>query len=151
MGKENNQYKTTPWLKHYYAARSRCFSGKYKGFVDFLMKREEFKDIWFRDEAYNLESPSIDRIDTNEGYLLDNCRFIENSENKRRPRRASSSSKSNFKGVYWQEDHNKFRVCITLDGKLKHMGYFSDEKEAAMHYNKCVSELFGEEININKV
>ena len=33
--------------------------------------------LWIRDNAEKLEKPSLDRIDSNKNYCVDNCRFIE--------------------------------------------------------------------------
>lgn len=82
---ENNRrwFKKNPWVKSYYGARGRCESGKYKGRIKFLMTIKEFKFLWNRDKAWLLKEPSIDRIDNKDNYILDNCRFIELSENSR--------------------------------------------------------------------
>jgi len=54
-----------------------------------LITEEELKKLWFRDKAYDMERPSIDRINNDGDYMFDNCRFIELSENigknKRKP------------------------------------------------------------------
>jgi len=39
------------------------------------------KELWFRDKAYNLKRPSIDRKNNNEDYTFENCRFIELGKN----------------------------------------------------------------------
>lgn len=44
----------------------------------------ELKVLWFRDNAAQLKSPTIDRIDSNLGYTFDNCHFIERADNLRR-------------------------------------------------------------------
>lgn len=44
----------------------------------------ELKQLWFRDKAWLLKCPSIDRIDNDGDYTFDNCRFIEKSINTRR-------------------------------------------------------------------
>lgn len=41
------------------------------------MTVEDFKFLWFRDRAYLMKKPSIDRINSNGHYELNNCRFIE--------------------------------------------------------------------------
>ena len=51
-----------------------------KGIKNYLT-REALKILWFRDEAYNLKEPSIDRWDSKLSYTFDNCRFIEFREN----------------------------------------------------------------------
>lgn len=49
-----------------------------------LLSFEDVMNLWNRDKANLLSRPTIDRIDPNGNYKLENCRFIENSENVRR-------------------------------------------------------------------
>lgn len=51
-----------------------------------LMTIDELQYLWFRDRAYLLNQPSIDRIDNNGHYQLSNCRYVELQENSRRTR-----------------------------------------------------------------
>jgi len=76
--------KRFPWRHHYDNARLRCSpNGSYYGRCIFKMTVEDFKELWFRDKAYNLIKPSIDRKKNELGYIKSNCRFIEHSENCR--------------------------------------------------------------------
>ncbi len=73
--------KKKPWIKHYWLIKSRCNSDKNsyyfkKGIKNFLTILN-LKRLWFRDKAYLLKKPSIDRLDFRGNYTLDNCRFIE--------------------------------------------------------------------------
>jgi hypothetical protein len=54
-----------------------------RGIKVFLTK-EDLLNLWERDKACLLREPSIDRIDSNKDYEIDNCRFIEMNENRTR-------------------------------------------------------------------
>ena len=48
---------------------------------------------------------------------------------------------SKFKGVHWNKQINKWRSQITINGRIKHLGYFKDELEASKTYQKALKEL----------
>lgn len=73
-----------PWKNYVRYARSRCSDRKgryFKRGIKCFLSFEEGKMLWFRDKAYLLKKPSIDRIDNNGNYEFNNCRFIEFSDN----------------------------------------------------------------------
>jgi len=37
--------------------------------------------MWFRDKAYEMQKPTVDRIDDKQGYVFENCRFMEHGAN----------------------------------------------------------------------
>ena len=72
--------------------RARCLSGKgrkdwewygAKG-LQVTITLEEIKRLWHRDGAAQMERPTIDRKENNQGYTFENCRFIEHADNLRR-------------------------------------------------------------------
>lgn len=80
---------TEPWFKTYTKIVQRCspsneWSSYYydKG-IRCQIKSDELKILWFRDKAYEMKKPSIDRIDSNKNYIFENCRYIEFTENCR--------------------------------------------------------------------
>lgn len=82
--KDFNLYMKTyltknPWAKNWTSSKIRS---KRLG-REHTLKVSDFKELWFRDKAYLLKSPSIDRLDNSKGYIHGNCRFIERSENSR--------------------------------------------------------------------
>jgi len=80
--------KENPWRDAYDGALNRCRKGGkyYHRGIKILMTVSDFKQLWFRDKAYLLKVPSIDRIDRYGNYSLENCRWIEFKENQRRPK-----------------------------------------------------------------
>ena len=56
-----------------------------------------------------------------------------------------------YKGVYFdkRKNHTYIKASIKLGGKLKHLGFFNTDKDAAIAYNIKARELFGEFANLN--
>lgn len=82
--------KNHPWFSSYTHAKQRCNDSKNNSYlfyggrgIKFLMTLQDFKFLWFRDKAYLMDRPSIDRINNDGNYELSNCQFIEQSENSR--------------------------------------------------------------------
>lgn len=86
--KYKEQMKAFPWRVYYANARARCLNPKHDSFkyyggrgILFRLTVQEVKELWFRDRAYALTWPSIDRINFDGDYVFSNCRFIEKSLN----------------------------------------------------------------------
>jgi hypothetical protein len=89
MRKNKKQYKNLyPWKDTLLHIKQRCNNPKkdnYKWYggrgIKCLITEEELKDLWFRDKAYEMERPSIDRIDNDGNYTYANCKYIEQNKN----------------------------------------------------------------------
>ena len=77
-----------PWAKHLKRLRSRCRPKGPYGIRSIVSKLTlaEIERLWFRDKAYQMKQPSIDRIETKGDYICENCRFIEIERNLKRKR-----------------------------------------------------------------
>jgi hypothetical protein len=80
--------KNNPWKYTFFNIKQRCENPKandYKYYggrgIKCLITPEEIKELWFRDKAYEMNKPNIDRKDNNGDYIFSNCRFIESLEN----------------------------------------------------------------------
>lgn len=80
-----------PWVTHLTSCRARCYNHRvvnYKYYggkgIKCSLTLSDIKYLWDRDNAYLLNRPSIDRLDSQGHYELGNCRFIEVAENSRR-------------------------------------------------------------------
>ena len=62
-----------------------------------------------------------------------------------------SNTTSQFKGVYWDKQHKKWRARIHVKEKRKHLGRFTNEKEAALAYNEAAKKYFGKFAFLNKI
>ena len=100
------KYNKFPWRKHFYSARRRCtvptikYYNTYGGKgIKFLLTMEEMKELWFRDKAYDMDIPSIDRENSNKNYTFKNCQFMELRENSTKTSRIKKVTQYTLNGV----------------------------------------------------
>lgn len=94
---------------------------------------------------YDIENKLIDHKDqnglNNQKENLRICNLSENAQNARKPKHGKTSK---YKGVSVRKSTNKYHSYIMLNQKRIHIGYFTNEIDAAIAYNKKAIELFGE-------
>lgn len=88
LKQQKEQHGKFPWKKILNGIKQRCNNPKndsYKYYggrgIECRITEDELKRLWFRDEAWLFQQPSIDRKDSNKDYTFDNCQFIEKSLN----------------------------------------------------------------------
>lgn len=90
-----------------------------------------------------IKGMTIDHIDGNGlNNQRSNLRYATQSENLHNQRRIKPHS-SQYKGVSWYKPYGKWRASIGVDGKVKNLGYFVNEYDAAIAYDRAAIEMFG--------
>lgn len=73
---------------------------------------------------------SIDHIDQNpSNNRIENLRDVTNQENHKNQSKYKNNT-SGITGVYWDKDAGKWRAQGRINGKLMHLGFFTDKFEA---------------------
>ena len=144
-----NQWKWcahyAPGIKGFYAIRNEPVgytNGKSKR-KTLRMHRQIMRSVLGRE----LESKEV--IDHINHDTLDNrrenLRIVSHRQNLQNQKRKTKKS-SKYPGVSWVCPRQKWRAYINLNGKIKHLGHFTDEREAAKAYERACRELVGEEL-----
>lgn len=61
------------------------------------------------------------------------------------------NNKSGFKGVSWRGSSQKWAASISINGKQKHLGVFTDIRKAAQAYNDAAIAYLGEQAILNEI
>jgi hypothetical protein len=82
---------------------------------------------------------------------IENLRPATTSQNgmNKKKQKTEAVKASKWKGVSWQKRDNRWQAYISINGKQKHLGYFTDEDVAASAYNLAAYENFGEFASYN--
>lgn len=110
------------------------------------------KTIWLHRVIMNIpEGMFTDHKDhdgcNNQRYNLRNCTKSQNNRNRKKVEGCSSK----FKGSCWNKRAKSWFAYIKVGPKLKSLGYFKNEIEAALAYNIAAKELFKEFAELNEV
>ena len=103
----------------------------------------------FRDDMFNTysEELSLDRINVDLGYSLENCRWAD-ARTQNHNKRKKPDSKSDYIGVTLDAKTLKWRARIAVSKtNRKHLGMFLDELSAAIAYDNASEEIYGDRPN----
>lgn len=89
----------------------------------------------------------IDRSGMNNRRL--NLRYATKSQQTANQKRRQSSKTSQYRGVSWNKDTNKWRAQITAEDRKNHLGLFSSEVDAAKAFDAAALKYYGEFASLN--
>ena len=102
---------------------------------------EEWKDPYkFYEDMFPsyTKGLSIDRIDNNKGYYLENCRWATQTMQSINTRLIQANNKSGYRGASFNKAAGKWIAYLVVDSKRKYLGYHETALEAAKAYDKYV-------------
>ena len=131
------------------------FSGRYMGFNHAHEKGGKQFRIYSHRMIYFLHHGvlpcEVDHIDGNPlNNSIPNLRSATRSQNNMN-KRSHKGSSSKYLGVALVNANKKWRADISVDGKSKYLGIFTDEQDAANAYNTAAIEFHGEFANLNVI
>lgn len=80
-----------------------------------------------------------------------NLRVATRSQNGANCRKCSKPTSSQFKGVYFRKNRNRWHARIKINGQRKSLGFYVNEEDAARAYNNAAVIAFGEFARLNQV
>lgn len=104
------------------------------GYSKYLQHRVVWAWLNGRDPA-DMQIDHIDRNRKNNTYW--NLRLASNLQNGFNAGRSNNTS--GHRGVHWYSARNKWQVYVSVDKRRKHIGYFSDYKDAVNAYQEAIN------------
>jgi hypothetical protein len=126
-----------------YRTVSLCKNGK--------AKTHKIHQLVAREWAGNPEEKRcVDHIDGNQvNNHYENLRYATHTENNRNAKKTTKATSSIYKGVYLHKPTNKWMAYFGLNRKVKNLGYYETEREAAESYNAAAIEHYGVYAKLN--
>lgn len=78
-----------------------------------------------------------------------NIRICTQSQNSMNRKKHSGNFTSKYKGVGWHKTVKKWRARIKVNNKMRELGYFDNEIDAAKFYDERAKEIHGEFAYLN--
>jgi hypothetical protein len=146
----------TPTYYIWQAMRRRCENPNDRAYVNYGERGIRVCKQWQTFENFLAdmgERPTdqheISRIDNDGNYQPGNCQWTDDGLAQVRNRRKQKNTSSRFRGVDYRAD-TCWRARITIEGKLRHIGLFKREKEAARAYDAVARLHEGFKLNFPK-
>jgi len=100
--------------------------------------------VWdhFGDQPRNGRILQVDHKDEDKlNTRIDNLQLLTQRENIAKYFKTRETT-SRFTGVYWDKENKKCSANIQINGISKHLGYFTNEVDAANEYQRALKEFY---------
>lgn len=130
----------------YHGMKRRCYKNTCSDYKDYGGRGITVCSLWLEDinsfivwslsNGYT-DNYSLDRIDVNGSYSPENCRWVDantQAQNRRKP----FTNTSNYIGVSFHKETNKWRACVVNNKKQYWLGVYYTIEEAVAIYDTFV-------------
>ena len=127
------------WNERYAKQVAGSIVGKYANVSINKIRHQVHRIVFLMQHGYLPEI--VDHIDGNrQNNKIENLRsatHTQNLQNSKLPKH----NLSGYKNVGWHKQRKKWRAQIEINGKVKHLGLFTDEHEAHLVYQNALNNL----------
>lgn len=97
----------------------------------------------------DVDHENTNSLDNRRANLRPATRSQNNANRVKHSSHGGRPTSSRFKGVHWDAEKRRWRAALRVDGKLKRLGRFDDEIDAARAYDRAALAQWGEFARIN--
>jgi len=137
--------KYHPLYSTWNGMRQRCYNENNPKYNNYGGRGIQVCERWlevknFIEDMYPsyIEGLTLDRINNNGNYELENCRWESRETQQRNTRDIQSNNTSGYRGVSWNKKLSKWEVKIKVNNKQIHLGRYPTVLEAAKVYETYV-------------
>ncbi len=144
--KTKHGMKGTKEYNSWRGMKNRCNHPSHKFYHNYGGRGIKVCDTWnndftqfFKDMGSCPIGYTLDRIDNNGNYEPGNCRWASRQTQTLNSRKQKGTA-SQYKGVTFMKDRQKWKATLRRDKTETHLGFFINELDAAIAYQKAAIE-----------